>query len=81
MRGVCGATKWFWNVCARQSRRVHDDNQFKIFSWDKQLKVWNFLQELALMVKGVRCTLYISLMIQLIQFKQIWKKIGRLKTL
>jgi hypothetical protein len=70
---VCAATKWFWNVCARQSRGVHDNNQFKVFSWDKQLEVREILQELALIVKGVRCTLKISLTIQLIQFEHIWK--------
>jgi hypothetical protein len=68
---VCGATKWFWNVCDQYSIGVHDGNQFKIFSLNKQLKIREILQELALMVKGFRCTLYISLMIQLIQFKQI----------
>jgi hypothetical protein len=71
LQGVCGVTKWFWNVCDIHSIRVHDGNQFKLFSLDKQLKIRNFLQELALMVKGFRCTLYISLMIQLIQFEQI----------
>jgi hypothetical protein len=29
LQGVRGATKWFWNVCARQLRGVHDGNNSK----------------------------------------------------
>jgi hypothetical protein len=56
---VCGANKWFWNLCARQPTGVHDGGQFKVFSLYKQLKDREILQKLVFLVKGVRCTPYI----------------------
>jgi hypothetical protein len=49
----------FWNVCARQLKGVHDGSQFKVSNLYKQLKDRNFLQELVILLNGVRSTPYI----------------------
>lgn len=56
---MCGVDKQFWNVCAKQPMGVHDGGQFKVFSLYRQLRDWEFLQELVLLVRGVKCTPYI----------------------
>jgi hypothetical protein len=46
-------------VCVRQPGGVHDGGQFKVFNLYKQLRDWEILQKLVLMVRGVRCTPHI----------------------
>jgi hypothetical protein len=59
LQGVWVANKRIWNVCVKQSKGVHDTNQFRVCSLYKQLGNQKILQELVFLIKGVRCTSYL----------------------
>jgi hypothetical protein len=51
-------TKKNWNVYVGQLSEVHDARQLKMFNVYTQFKNHEILQELVVIVKGVKCTLH-----------------------
>jgi hypothetical protein len=59
MQTICNIDKFSGNVCANEPGGIHDGGQFKMFNVYRQLKNREILQELVVVVRGVRCTPYI----------------------
>ncbi len=58
MQAICDANKKNWNVYVSQLSEVHDDGQFKMSNVYTALKNHEILQELVVVIKGVKCTLH-----------------------